>query len=147
MAGGLKFKLYDDRANFANQFFRINIFFGSGGLGGLYPLPTPERVNAAVRVEIAPRSRVARRVASTVRPCCLMFSKRDLFNLRPWYGRTGPRGRSQKSTRETIRTATEPGAAPIQKKNLYVSMRSAKKSALTLSNGTRPPPMPRPRTK
>ena len=59
MAGGLKFQLYDDRANFANQFFRIIIFFfDSGGLGGLYPLPTPERVNARRSASTLRRARV-----------------------------------------------------------------------------------------
>lgn len=46
MAGGLKSSYTTIERTLPTNFFRINIFFGSGGLGGLYPLPTPERANA-----------------------------------------------------------------------------------------------------
>lgn len=113
------------------------VFKGVGGSVFIHQLKAVKP--RAVRVYMAARSRVARRVASTVRPCCLMFSKRDLLNLRPWYGRTGPRGRAQHDPRDKSAPRPIRGRTP-SKKNLYVSMRSAKKSALIISNGTRPPP-------
>ena len=81
------FRLYDDRANFVNQFFGIIIFLVLGGWGACirYQLQSVETL--AVRVYMAARSRVARRVASTVWPCRLAVNQRryisPLAPLRP----------------------------------------------------------------
>ena len=48
MAGGLKSSYTTIKRTLPTNFSGSLFFFGSGGLGGLYPLPTPKRETLAV---------------------------------------------------------------------------------------------------
>ena len=92
------------------------VFKGVGGSVFIHQLKAVKP--RAVRVEVAPRSRVARRVASIVRalrwPCSQGVTAKTLGG----YARTSPRGRAQKTPRAQV--APRPIRGPIDFNKKYM---------------------------